>query len=480
MAAASTRPVPPIPQSQSQSQSRFPTHLTATDLSPQVRILCEILSTSPVHEVEARLSSTQIQPEPETVHQVLKLSYNSPSVAAKFFRWAGLARKHTGYSWNLMVDLLGKNKLFEPMWDAIRSMKQEGVLTLTTFVSVFENYCVAGRFDEAVMTFDVLERYGIQPDIVAVNSLLSAMCREENKTSKALEFFERIKATIPPDADSFAILLEGWEKEGNVVKAKHTFGEMVIRVGWSPQYMFAYDALLNTLVRGSQADEAIKFLQVMKGKNCLPGLRFFSNALDIFVKQNDSAHAINLWGIMVGGGLVPNLIMYNAIIGLVSNNNDIDNAFRLLDEMVFHGAFPDSLTYNMIFECLIKNRKVNEVGKFFIEMIKNEWPPNPPNFTAAIKMLFECDDPEMATEMWKYMVKNNISPRDDSANAVLIGFCDMVRLSDLKRFAEKMIDERIIIYESTMTKMKNVFYKEGRSARDMYDQILKKWKSSYL
>ncbi|KAL0312326.1 UNVERIFIED_CONTAM: hypothetical protein Sradi_5631900 [Sesamum radiatum] len=105
--------------------------------------------------------------------------------------------------------------------------------------------------------------------------------------------------------------------------------------------------------------------------------------------------------------------MYNVMIGLLTSANDIDNAFRLLDDMVFHGAFPDSLTYNMIFECLIKNKKVREVGKFFIEMVKNEWPPTPANFTAAIKMLFDGDDPEMAIEIWKYMAKNNISPRDD-------------------------------------------------------------------
>ncbi|KAL8063734.1 hypothetical protein ABFX02_01G046000 [Erythranthe guttata] len=474
MAAENLSSLPPVPP------IRFPTYITAVDISPQARILCEILAAAPVHEVEARLGSTLIQPDPETAQQVLKLSYNNPSTAAKFFRWAGLAQKHTGYSWNLMVDLLGKNKLFEPMWDAIRSMKQEGLLSLTTFVSVFENYCIARRFDEAVMTFDVMERYGIPPDIVAVNSLLSAMCREDNQTVKALEFFDRVKAKIPPDADSFAILLEGWEKEGNVAKAKNAFGEMVIRVGWSPDYMFAYDAFLNTLVRASNADEAVKFLQVMKGKNCLPGLRFFSNALDVFVKQKDSVHAVMLWDIMVGGGLVPSLVMYNVMIGLLTADNNIENAIRLLDGMAFHGAFPDSSTYNMIFECLIKNKMVREVGKFFMEMVKNEQQPTPANLTAAIKLLFDGDDPEIAIEIWKYMSTNNISPRDEGANAVLLGFCSMGRLSDLRRFAEKMIDERIIINESTMTKVKNCFYKEGKSSREIYDQISRKWKSSYV
>lgn len=377
-----------------------------------------------------------------------------------------------------MVDLLGKNEMFEPMWDAIRSMKQEGdVLTVATFVSVFGSYCVAGRLNEAIMTFDVMERYGIQPDVVAVNSLLSAICREDNQTVKALEFFERIKTKIAPDGDSFAILLEGWEKEGNVAKAKTTFGEMVIRVGWSPQNMLAYDAFLNTLVRGSQTDEAIKFLQVMKGKNCLPGLKFFSNALDVLIKQNDYAHAVPLWDVMVGSGLVPNLIMYNAMIGLLCKNNDLANAFRLLDEMVFQGSFPDSLTYNIIFQSLIKNKKVREAGRFFFEMTRNEWPPTHLNCAAAISMFLDGDDPEMAIEIWEYMVKNHVSPLDEGANALLIGLCNMGRLTELRRFAEKMLDRRVNIDEATMGKLKNAFYKDGRSSRDTYDDLLRKWRA---
>ncbi|CAA0812027.1 Unknown protein [Striga hermonthica] len=459
--------------------TRFPTHHTSSDILPQARILCDIVATAPVHEVEARLGAALIPPEPEIVQQVLKHSYNTPSAAAKFFRWAGRSAKHTAYSWNLMVDLLGKNNLFEPMWDAIRSMKKEGLLTLTTFVSVFENYCIARRFDEAIMTFDVMERYGVTPDIIAVNSLLSAMCREDKQTTKGLGFLERIKSKIPPDADSYAILLEGWEKEGDVAQARQTFGEMVIRVGWSRQHELAYDAFLSTLIRGPNTDEAINFLRLIVGKKCLPGPRFLSNALDVFTscKCNDSARAVILWDLMVGGGHVPNLTNYNTMIGLLANNSDAENAFRLLDSMVFHGAFPDDLTYNMIFECLIRNKKTREVARFFTEMVKNEKAPTPANLAAGIRIMFEGDDPETAVEIWKYMVNNNIKPRDDAANEVLLGFCTLGRLTDVRRFVDKMIAEGIIIYEATMVKVKAACY-AGKNMREVYEHISKKWKSA--
>ncbi|XP_007040884.2 PREDICTED: pentatricopeptide repeat-containing protein At1g77360, mitochondrial [Theobroma cacao] len=480
--------LPTKPQNQPPSNSiphnlqpqRFRTHLDAPDISPTARILCDLLSRASPHDVETALSCTGITPTAEVIQEVLSFSYNQPSSAIKFFRWAGRYIKPSAYAWNLMVDLLGKNQIFEPMWDAIRSMKQESLLSVATFVSVFGSYCTVHRFSEATMSFDVMDKYGVQQDVVAVNSLLSAICRQDNQMSVAIEFFDGIKKKIPPDGDTFAILLEGWEKEGNVAKAKNTFGEMVNRVGWSPMATSAYDAFFTTLVHGAQADEAVKFLQVMKGHNCLPGLRFFSNALDILVKQNDSTHIIPLWDTMVGGGLVPNLIMYNAVIGLVCNNNDMHNAFRFLDEMVFHGAFPDSLTYNMIFQCLVRNKRVHEVGKFFVEMIKNEWPPTSSNCVMAIKMLLENDDPEMAIDIWNYMVENCVSPLVESANELLIGLSNLGRLSWVERFAEEMLDKRINLFESTMEKLKNAFFKEGRTLRDKYDSLSRRWKVAQM
>lgn len=452
------------------------------NISSTARTLCDILTRTSPQDIETALSSSGILPSEECANEVLRLSYNYPSSAVKFFRWAGRGKQHPAHTWNLMVDLLGKNQLFEPMWDAVRSMKQEQKLTLSTFASVFQSYCAAGRFNEAVMSFDVMDRYGVKPDVVAVNSLLSAICSEDNQTSFGLEFFETIKGKVSPDSDTFAILLEGWEKEGNAARAKTTFGEMVIRVGWNKDNVASYDAFLMTLLRASLLDDVVRFLQAMKDHDCFPGLKFFTAALDILVKRNDADHAVPVWDVMVSAGLLPNLIMYNAMIGLLCNNAAFDHMFRLLDEMAFHGAFPDSLTYNMIFECLVKNKKVRETERFFTEMVKNELPPTGSNCAAAIAMLFDCDDPEAAHEIWSYIVdshdENNVEPLDECANAMLVGLCKLSRFTEVKRFAEDVLHRRVNVYESTMMILKDAFYKEGRSTRDRFDSIHRKWKSN--
>ncbi|KAL8195897.1 hypothetical protein R6Q57_025387 [Mikania cordata] len=467
-----------ISQQLEKPPKKFPSYLDTHDISQRARTVCEILARVYPGEVETALSTMGMRLETKVVEEVLKFSYGYPTTAVIFFKWVGLRQKHSLLTWNLIVDLLGKNKMFDQMWDAIRSMKQEGALSLNTFISVFGSCCEAGMFSDAVMAFDVMDKYGIEPDVKAVNSLLRALCHEESQITKACEFFEKIKTKIPPDGDTYAILFKGWEKEGNLAKAKTMFGEMVIRVGWIPEYMSAYDAFLLTLVKASQIDEAFSILKVMKGKKCLPSLEFFSNALDFIVQQNDSANALLVWDTMTTSGLTPSLIMYNSMIGLLCNNDEIANAFELLDRMPYDGVFADSVTYNLILQCLIKNKKVKETGKFFNEMIKNEQPPTPANCADAISLFFDHDDPEMAYEIWFYMKKDGVTPIEDSANALLNGLASLGRLTELRRNAERMLKGRIKIYVSTMEKLKIICLREGKKACELYDDLERKWRSS--
>lgn len=175
----------------------------------------------------------------EDAKEVLKLSYSFPATAVKFFCWFD---KHSPYGWNLVVNLLGKNRLFNAMWDAIRSMKKEWLLSLATFAFIFSSYVAANRVDEEIMTFEV-------KDIIALNSLLRAICRDR-ETVKAKEFLDIARDKIRPYVDTNVIMLEGWENEGNIAFARQTFRGMVWDISWDPRNVPAYNSFLNTLLKG--------------------------------------------------------------------------------------------------------------------------------------------------------------------------------------------------------------------------------------
>ncbi|GLJ25753.1 hypothetical protein SUGI_0493060 [Cryptomeria japonica] len=441
------------------------------------KVISGILKNPPLMGLDAALEEVKPKVTNEFVEEVLKLSYGAGMETLKFFKWASWklqGKKHTPYAWNILVDLLGKDKLFDAMWDCIKVMKTEGILSMETFSSVFGSYVSAGKIEEATMTFEVIEKYGCPQDVIALNCLLSAMCRY-NQTAKAQECFDRCKEKIKPDADSYAVLLEGWEKEGNVKKARLTFGEMIIRVGWVPSNNLAYNAFLNTLINGEQGDEALKFLTVMKSRKCFPDLPFFCSAIDGLRQRRDTKNAYGFWELMRQGGIVPDTRTYNIMIDVFCSAKEFDSAYRLLDEMVFNGMFPNFKTYNTIFEALISNRRIDEASSIFREMTKNECYPLYENYVMAIKMYFEADDPEMAVTMWKQMILKGVAPKADCAAAIIGGFCDLKRVSEARKYCKESINRGIQVPSETMIKLRDILVKEGR--KETYEQLEKKMKS---
>jgi pentatricopeptide repeat protein len=129
------------------------------EVNPRVEAFLEILGRVPTGEVEAALSSYDIGPTPDVVEQVLNngACYSRPKSVVHFLLLVARTVTHTTYVWNLLIDILGKAGMFEPMWDAIKSMKQEGVVDLVsiaTFNSIFSSFYARGNIKEATTTFD--------------------------------------------------------------------------------------------------------------------------------------------------------------------------------------------------------------------------------------------------------------------------------------------------------------------------------------
>lgn len=375
-----------------------------------------------------------------------------------------------------MVDMLGKNALFDAMWDAVKSMRQEGLISLATFASIFSSYVIHHRVQEAIMTFEVMDQYGCVKDVVALNSLLSAICREK-QTTEAMRYLGLAKNEIRPDADTYAILLEGWENEKNVRCARETFTEMVFEIGWDPGNIPAYDSFLCTmLIKGRDAmEEALKYLEMMKERRCCPGVKFFNMAVEDCVKKGDIRGGRLLWETMVKMGFKPDSRMYNSMIALYCYTNNTDLAKKMLDDMVLYGLFPDTQSYNILFQFLIKTRKLKETLGMFNEMVKNESFPSQANCAAAIKVLIDGGEPYPAIKVWKFMVENYDSGLEETGNFLVIGLRDLSMLPEAVKYAKGMIERGIKLSSSSLSKLKQSLSRERKEF--VYDELVRKCKA---
>lgn len=421
-------------------------------LEEKADAICRLLSeTSDVDQFGPELNMLGIKVTTELVEEVLKNSYKAGEAALKFFHWSVnlLGGKHSPYAWNLLVDVLGNNKMFDAMWDAAKSMKADGILSRQTFATIFTSYAMAEKANEAMMTFEVMEHYGCPQDVGAFNCLLCALCRCK-QTTKALEFCKKMGDKFPPDADTYAILLEGWEKEGNAAKAKKTFGEMIARLGWDPLNTAAYNAFLGTLCKLGQVDEALKFLHVMRSRNCFPDKSFFSTAVHALCLQNRADEAGMVFETMMRCGHIPSTTTYNSMISAYCYAGKMDDCYRLFDGMVFNGAFPDTVTYNTIFQTLMKARQMEEAASIFREMTRNEYDPDSDSFTMALVV----KELNIASMVWKHMSSKGVFPSMESVNTFINTLCDGGKRAEALKYVEEMRDQGIKVSEEILKRVK--------------------------
>ncbi|CAD5190504.1 unnamed protein product [Musa acuminata subsp. malaccensis] len=459
-------------------RSSFPSYLDAgPELSPKARLLCEILASNPPTEVERALDSVGVRVSTEDVEAVLKFSYSQPGAAVAFFRWAGsrhLADRHSPYAWNLVVDLLGKNLHFEAMWNAVRSMRSEGLLSLATFASIFSSFCATGRPDDALAAFDTMNLHGVPRDTAALNSLLSAVCRE-GRVATARLFCDGSRSSVAPDADSFAILLEGCENDVDHRSAREVFDDMIATVGWDPANVQAYDSFLTILVRSGSYGfaEALRFFEKMKQKRCFPGMKFFRDAIEVLVKKKDAHEAMNIWEELMGrNGCFADTPMYNSMIALQCDLNQIDVALRFFDEMIIYGAFPDSQTYNVLIQFLLKGKKLREAASLFNEMVKNECCPTAANCASLMKTLMDSADFDMALKVWKCMTDNGLPPLEEAGNMLVLALRDVDMLPEACKYAEDMIDRGIKLNSSTLSKLRQSLLKIEAGDDHAFDMVV--------
>lgn len=464
------------------SAPEFPTYKEASDPPPhKIRLLCDILA-RPDFE-DAVLDEAKVSVTSADVEQVLRFSYAHPRAAVAFFRWAGhrhLGHEHSPYSWNLVVDILGKNRLFDPMWDTVRSMQSQRLLSLATFASVFSSLA-ASPGGSPLKAFVDMPRYGMTRDTPALNSLLSALCRANRlDDARAAIPVARAEAGVRPDADSYAILLEGCEAANDPRVAREVFDEMVHphAIGFDPNNVPAYDSFLATLVSSDSPTalpEAMEYLAVLNRRGCSPGEKFFRAALAAHLEARELHGAMVLWNdFVVRRGLIPDMEMYNTMIMLQGSLGNAEVILDYLDDMTINGVFPDTNTYNMALQFFLKRRKLREAATVLREMLKNECWPNEGNCSLALRMFLDTRDWEMGIRIWKCMAENGLPPLEESGNMFVSKLKDD-RLPEACKYAEDMIDRGIKLSSSTLAKLKHCLLKIKKG--EIHDHLMRKWKA---
>lgn len=433
---------------------------TMKEISDPTKRLCKIMISCPKLGLDTALDQSGIRVSADVVEEVLKRFENAGMVTYRFFEWAGRQRnyEHSIRAYHTMIESLAKIRQYKIAWDLVNSMRSKKMLNIETFCIIMRKYARAQKVDEAIYTFNVMEKYDMLPNLAAFNGLLSALCKSKN-VRKAQEIFDNMKERFVPESKTYSILIEGWGRDPNLPKAREIFREMV-DMGCNPDVV-TYGIMVDILCKAGRVDEAVEIVKDMDAKGCRPTSFIYSVLIHSYGTDNKIEDAVDTFLEMERNGVKADVIVYNALISAFCKVNKFQNAYRVLNEMNSKGVMPNSRTCNIILNGLIGLGETDQAFSVFRKMIKI-CEPDADTYTMMIKMFCKREELKMAQKVWKYMKSKQFAPSMHTFSVLINGLCEKGDVSEACVMMEEMIEMGMRPSRVTFGRLRQLLIKEGR------------------
>ncbi|XP_078170173.1 pentatricopeptide repeat-containing protein At1g77360, mitochondrial-like [Carex rostrata] len=433
------------------------------DLFDPTEKACEIMASRAAGSgLEVLLDQSGLRVPSESAELVLKKFENAGMLAYRFFLWAQKQRNfsHSVNAYHTMIGSLAKIRQYRIMWDLVSVMQRERLLNVETFCIIMRRYARAQKVEETMYTFNVMDKFGVSPNLAAFNGLLGALCKSKN-VRKAQEVFDEMSHQFKPDAKTYSILLEGWGRAPDLTKMREVHRKM-IKEGCEPDIV-TYGIMVDSLCKTGKTDEAVNMLQEMSVRQCQPTSFIYSAIVHSYGVEQKIENAVNTFLSMERSGIKPDVVVYNALVSAFCRVNKYKNAFRAVEDMAEKGINPDLRTYNIILSSMIGRRQTEEAYRVFRTMIKRpEFEPDSDTYTMMIKMFFETDNTKRALKVWKYMQLKQFVPTMHTFAVLINGLCEKGEIDQACVLFEDMIEKGIRPPGSTFGKLRHLLLKEGR------------------
>lgn len=374
------------------------------------------------------------------VEQLLKRFSNDWIAAFGFFKWAKLqdGYKPSIRSYNSMVDILGKSKKFHLLWDLVEEMDKlegRGVSSITVS-KIIRRLARAKRFDDAIDAFRKIERFGLKKDNEALNILLDALAKEHS-VEHAENVFLELKDQIPPNSNTFNILIHGYCKSRQMEKAKKTMEQME-KLGINPDVV-SYTSLIESYCREKDFRKVDSILDEMKKKNCPPNIVTYTIIMHSLGKAKEINEALGVYERMKLNNCVPDTSFYSSLIYILSKAGRLKDARNVFEDMPKQGVSRDVLTYNTMITTACEYSQEENALKLLYEMEGAQCKPDLNTYAPLLKMCCRKKRMKVLYFLLYHMFKKDVSIELGTYTLLIRGLCKSGKLEHACSFFEEMV-----------------------------------------
>ena len=262
------------------------------------------------------------------------------------------------------------------------------------------------------------------------------------------------QANITPNHASYAMLIQGWARAGDLNLAQRWMQELR-RSGGAPNEG-CFLAILMALCKKNRMFEAE--LTVEEMVRCFPSLRLQAHTvlIDAYAKLGDldnaekwmkpvdeggEATVVSYGAIldacakfphalkagewherMLERGIAPNERTFTALITALANCGYFKDALQILESMPYHGVNGDAITFTSFLEACAKAREINYAECVFQLMQEREIQPNIFTYTSLARAYANCGKWQEAELLSDSMERAGLLINDFFLYALLLAY----------------------------------------------------------
>ena len=204
-------------------------------------------------------------------------------------------------------------------------------------------------------------------DLVAFNSVLSALCKSGFPTEAIQFYFHMLEKNIRPDSYTYVSLLHSLCQLEMVNHAINFYRSTAMRDPESNSYVHA--TILCILVRQGRNLMALRILREAVCENCALDAVCYTIVLHGLFQARLVEEARMLFDQMKQLGMASNTCTYNVMLRGLCRTKDIHAVKQLLTEMENADVEMDSISFNTIVVFLVKSRLIDSAAAMIREML---------------------------------------------------------------------------------------------------------------
>ncbi|GAQ82989.1 putative Pentatricopeptide repeat domain containing protein [Klebsormidium nitens] len=296
-------------------------------------------------------------------------------------------------TWSALIDACAKGgagiatclKLFERMEASFQKELDEQVYNI-----LGDAYAKLGDWESVQTLIRTMEKKGVRPSVITVNTLLDGMGRGDAPLRSLMEVYEgMLRAGGRPSSHTYSILVKACGLRGDLTALDRVWGEMYGNPDWvnstDKDRVKVYDTVLSVYAERGLVSDALRVFQEIKRQGLKPDRVTYNLLVSALGRSGQLAEAEKILTVMVKDGCPPNVYSYIALMEAYLSAGQlmkVDEVFRRIEGA---GLEPTVSAFNLLMQAYVSRGNLKQAGSLLTEMRKQGRQPNATSYAILIR-----------------------------------------------------------------------------------------------